>query len=111
MAAIAPALCAAHCAAAPIIAAAAPALGGNPVIEWSAIGLSLFLVTLSMRHTKDALLRPTVLIAAAGFILWLLALTTISTGSLHTPLLVVGSLTVALSVLVDVRNSRHVCHH
>lgn len=84
---------------------------GNPAIEWSAITLSLFLVTLSMRHTKDALFRPTVLAAAAGYIVWLLALTALSATPAHTPLLILGSLTVALGVLVDVRNSRHVCHH
>lgn len=43
--------------------------------------------------------------AVAGFLTWLLALTLVSHGAAHTPLLVAGSLTVAVSMFMAIRQN------
>lgn len=100
---LAPALCAVHCLATPVLAAAAPVLGGHPVIEWSAFGLSLLAAAFTFRHLHPYGGRVAPAAAAVGFLLWLLALTLVHRGAAHTPMLVAGSLTVAGAMLVALR--------
>ena len=100
---LAPALCAVHCLATPILAAAAPVLGGHPAVEWSAFTLSLMAAAFTFRHVQPFGGRLAPSVAGAGFLIWLLALTLVDRGAAHTPLLVAGSLTVAASMLVALR--------
>src|SRR5690606_18692540 len=99
--ALAPTLCAIHCLAAPIVAAAAPALGNNPAIEWGALVFSLAAATFTFRHRS--LSRLPAVFAGAGCVVWVLSRTSSSHPAACTPVLVGGSITVAVAMLVQLR--------
>lgn len=99
--AIAPVACAVHCLAAPLLAAVAPVLVEHPALEWG-----FFLVSVAAAGALPAGLRlhgrrAPVLLAGAGLALWAIALLVARDGG--EPMVVAGSLTTAVALLLDLR--------
>lgn len=84
-------------------------LGENPAIEWGALAFSLAVAAYTFRGSER---RLATMLAGAGFLVWLLALTVLGHSAAHTPVLVLGSVTVAFAMLGELRARAraHDCH-